>query len=136
MHVGINRAIDGELVMRTIAMPSDTNANGDIFGGWLLSQMDLGGGIVAKAHSSSGRAGTVSIDSMSFINSVKVGDLVSCYASLISHGKTSMKIKIEAWTYSYLTQESKQVTQGVFTYVAIDESGKPCRISVPALVNL
>ncbi|MEN9947009.1 MAG: hypothetical protein RLZZ293_1395 [Pseudomonadota bacterium] len=118
----------GELVIRTIAMPADTNSNGDIFGGWVLSQMDLGGGIIAKSKSSTGRAVTVSIDSMSFINPVKIGDLVSCYAKLISSGKTSMKIHIETWTYSYITHETKLVTQGIFTYVAIDANGKPCSL--------
>mgnify|MGYP000075350640 FL=1 len=120
--------INGELVMRTIAMPADTNSNGDIFGGWVLSQMDLGGGIIAKSNSPAGRAVTVSIDSMSFINSIKVGDMVSCYAKLIHRGRTSMKIQIEAWTYSYTTQETKHVTQGIFTYVAIDADGKPCKL--------
>ncbi|HRG63448.1 MAG: acyl-CoA thioesterase [Neisseriales bacterium] len=120
--------IDGELVMRTIAMPADTNSNGDIFGGWVLSQMDLGGGIIAKSNSPTGRAVTVSIDSMSFINSIKVGDLVSCYAKLIHRGRTSMKIQIEAWTYSYISQETKHVTHGIFTYVAIDADGKPCQL--------
>lgn len=124
----LEKQIDGTLVMRTIAMPGDTNANGDIFGGWLLSQMDLGGGIIAKSTSISGRAVTVSIDSMSFINPVKVGDMVSCYAKLISCGRTSMKIQIEAWTYSYVTKEAKHVTHGIFTYVAIDEHGKPCTL--------
>lgn len=119
---------DGELVMRTIAMPADTNSNGDIFGGWVLSQMDLGGGIIAKSNSPTGRAVTVSIDSMSFINSIKVGDLVSCYAKLIHRGRTSMKIQIEAWTYSYISQETKHVTHGIFTYVAIDADGKPCQL--------
>lgn len=121
--------ITGELVMKTIAMPADTNANGDIFGGWVLSQMDLGGGIVAKAHSSTGRAVTVSIDSMAFINPVKVGDVVSCFAQLIHRGRTSMKIQIETWTYSYISKESKHVTHGIFTYVAIDENGKPCQLT-------
>lgn len=120
--------IDGELVMRTIAMPADTNSNGDIFGGWVLSQMDLGGGIIAKSNSPTGRAVTVSIDSMSFINSIKVGDMVSCYAKLIHRGRTSMKIQIEAWTYSYISQETKHVTHGIFTYVAIDADGKPCQL--------
>lgn len=128
--------ITGELVMRTIAMPADTNANGDIFGGWVLSQMDLGGGIIAKSHSISGRAVTVSIDSMSFINPIKVGDMVSCYAQLISHGRTSMKIQIEAWTYSYISKETHHVTHGIFTYVAIDEHGKPCPlINTPTQVK-
>lgn len=124
----LDKQIDGALVMRTIAMPGDTNSNGDIFGGWVLSQMDLGGGIVAKSNSISGRAVTVSIDSMSFINPVKVGDMVSCYAKLVSRGRTSMKIQIETWTYSYITQEAKHVTHGIFTYVAIDEHGKPCEL--------
>ena len=122
--------ITGELVMKTIAMPADTNANGDIFGGWVLSQMDLGGGIVAKAHSSTGRAVTVSIESMAFINPVKVGDVVSCFAQLIHRGRTSMKIQIETWTYSYISKESKHVTHGIFTYVAIDENGKPCQLTI------
>ena len=121
--------ITGEWVMKTIAMPADTNANGDIVGGWVLSQMDLGGGIVAKAHSSTGRAVTVSIDSMAFINPVKVGDVVSCFAQLIHRGRTSMKIQIETWTYSYISKESKHVTHGIFTYVAIDENGKPCQLT-------
>ena len=118
----------GELTVQILAMPKDTNANGDIFGGWVLSQMDLGGGIVAKAHSSTGRAVTVSIDSMAFINPVKVGDVVSCFAQLIHRGRTSMKIQIETWTYSYISKESKHVTHGIFTYVAIDENGKPCQL--------
>ncbi len=136
MQKDITIDVNKQLVMRTIAMPNDTNANGDIFGGWLLSQMDLGGGIIAKNHCISGRAVTVSIDSMSFINPVRVGDLVSCYAKLISHGRTSMKIEIEAWTYSYVIRESKHVTQGVFTYVAIDEYGKPCPVIEQSLVNI
>ena len=118
----------GELALQTIAMPRDANAYGDIFGGWVLSQMDLGGGIIAKSNSPTGRAVTVSIDSMSFINSIKVGDLVSCYAKLIHRGRTSMKIQIEAWTYSYISQETKHVTHGIFTYVAIDADGKPCQL--------
>jgi acyl-CoA thioesterase YciA len=128
--------VNGELVMRTIAMPSDTNANGDIFGGWLLSQMDLGGAIIAKSYSTSGRAVTVSIDSMSFINPVKVGDLVSCYAKLLSHGRTSMKVQIDAWTYSYTSHKLCHVTKGVFTYVAIDANGKPCPIIEKPVVSL
>lgn len=115
----------GELVMKTVAMPGDTNANGDIFGGWVLAQMDLGGAVVAKCFSPSGRAVTVSIESMSFINPVKVGDLVSCYAKLIARGRTSMKVQIESWTFSYATRQIKRVTKGVFTYVAIDDEGIP-----------
>jgi acyl-CoA thioesterase YciA len=114
----------GDVVIRTIAMPADANANGDIFGGWLMSQMDLGGAILARgtAHS---RVTTVAIDSMSFLRPVNVGDVVTCYASLISIGRTSMKIDVEAWVQRYADSALHRVTEGTFTYVAIDESGKP-----------
>jgi len=118
----------GELVIKTLAMPSDTNSNGDIFGGWVLSQMDLGGGIIAKSHSPFGRAVTVAIDSMSFINAVHVGELVSCYASILEFGNTSMKINIETWVYNYIDHVFKIVTKGVFTYVAVNHEGKPARL--------
>lgn len=118
----------GELVIKTLAMPQDTNSNGDIFGGWVLSQMDLGGGIISKIYSPSGRAATVAIDSMSFINPIKIGEMVSCYAKVVKFGNTSIKVAIETWVYDYLTRESKIVTTGIFTYVAIDENGKPISI--------
>lgn len=123
-----NIPCDGELVIQTIAMPGDTNANGDIFGGWVLSQMDLGGAIVAKTLSSSGRAVTVCINSMSFINPVKVGDLVACYAKLAKRGKTSVEVELETWTYNYTTGDSRLVTKGLFKYVAIDTYGKPIQL--------
>ena len=116
---------EGELVIKTLAMPSDTNFNGDIFGGWVLSQMDLGAGMIAKTYSPSGRAATVAIEGMSFINPIAVGEIVSCYAKLIKLGTTSIKISIEAWVYNYSSQSSKIVTKGVFTFVAIDERGRP-----------
>lgn len=122
------KAPSGELVMKTLAMPGDTNANGDIFGGWVLSQMDLGGAILAKTHSPHGRAATVAIESMSFINPVKVGAVVSTYAKVIHFGNSSMKVAIETWVYDYYLHEQKIVTNGVFTYVAIDDSGKPAKI--------
>ena len=114
----------GDVVIRTIAMPADANANGDIFGGWLMSQMDLGGAILARgtAHS---RVTTVAIDSMSFLRPVNVGDVVTCYASLISIGRTSMKIDVEAWVQRYADSALLRVTEGTFTYVAIDDAGKP-----------
>lgn len=121
----------GELVMRTLAMPSDTNANGDLFGGWIVSQMDLGGGIIAKSHSPFGRAVTVAIDKMVFINPVKVGEVVSTYGEVIRFGNKSLTVKIETWTYDYATQEMKIVTSGTFTYVAIDLTGK----SVPIICD-
>ena len=120
-----NIPCDGELVIQTIAMPGDTNANGDIFGGWVLSQMDLGGALLAKALSPSGRAVTVCINSMSFINPVKVGDLVACYAKLAKKGRTSVEVELETWTYNYINGETRPVTKGLFKYVAIDTHGMP-----------
>jgi acyl-CoA thioesterase YciA len=114
----------GELVIRTIAMPADTNANGDIFGGWLLGQMDIGGAIYARNLARS-RVTTVAIDAMSFINPVYVGDIVSCHASLVKVGRTSMRIDVEAWAQRMRGGELVRVTEGIFTYVAIDDTGRP-----------
>ncbi|MDX2345754.1 MAG: acyl-CoA thioesterase [Legionella sp.] len=114
----------GELAIQTLAMPMNTNPHGDIFGGWLVSQMDLAAGILAKQRSR-GRAATVAIDSMSFLHPVHVGDVVSCYVSLMHLGKTSMTIKVEVWKEVLATAEKSQVTDGTFTFVAIDESGHP-----------
>jgi acyl-CoA thioesterase YciA len=114
----------GELVIRTIAMPADTNANGDIFGGWLLSQMDLGGAIYARNLARS-RVTTVAIDAMTFITPVYVGDIVSCHASLVKVGRTSMRIDVEAWAQRTKGGELVRVTEGNFTYVAIDDAGRP-----------
>lgn len=114
----------GEVVIRTIAMPADANANGDIFGGWLISQMDLGGAILARgtAHC---RVTTVAVDGMSFLRPVNVGDVVTCYAQLLGIGRTSMKIRVEAWVQRYADTTMQRVTEGTFTYVAIDEAGRP-----------
>jgi acyl-CoA thioesterase YciA len=114
----------GEVVIRTIAMPADANANGDIFGGWLMSQMDLGGAILARgtAHC---RVTTVAVDGMSFLRPVNVGDVVTCYAQLLGIGRTSMKIRVEAWVQRYADTTLHHVTEGSFTYVAIDDAGKP-----------
>lgn len=114
----------GELAIQTLAMPSDTNPNGDIFGGWVVSQMDLAAGILAKKYSR-GRAVTVAIDAMSFLLPVHVGDIVSCYVDLVHEGKTSMSIRVEVWTDVVETGIQSQVTEGMFTFVAIDEHGKP-----------
>lgn len=114
----------GELVIRTIAMPADTNANGDIFGGWLMSQMDLGAAIVAKNISRS-RVTTVAVDGMVFHNPVYVGDIVNCHAHLLRVGRTSMRIHIEAWVQRGRDGKLLQVTEGVFTYVAINDQGRP-----------
>ena len=114
----------GELTVRTIAMPADTNANGDIFGGWVLSQMDVAGGIagVERAH---GRVVTVALDAMTFIRPVRVGDVLCVYTSIEKIGRTSMKINVEAWAQRFMTHQREQVTKALFTFVAIDDQGQP-----------
>src|SRR5712671_5708879 len=114
----------GELVIQTIAMPKDTNANGDIFGGWVTSQMDLGSGILA-AKTAQARVVTVAMDGMSFLEPVRVGDTVACYARVEKIGRTSMTIPVEAWVSRYRTGETLRVTRAVFTYVAIGADGQP-----------
>ena len=114
----------GELVIQTIAMPKDTNPNGDIFGGWLTSQMDLGSGILA-AKTAQARVVTVAMEGMSFLEPVRVGDAVRCYARVEKIGRTSMTIPVEVWVTRHMTGEERRVTHGVFTLVAVDESGKP-----------
>ena len=117
----------GELFIQAAAMPADTNPNGDIFGGWLLSQMDIAGGIAARSHSG-GRTVTIAIESMTFKKPVQVGDVVSCYADLERVGRTSMTFLIEVWTLRRDSFVREKVTEGVFTYVAIGADGKPREI--------
>ena len=116
----------GELCIRTLAMPADTNANGDIFGGWLLGQMDLGGGVFASKIAKS-RTVTVAIDAMNFRKAVYVGDLVSVHANLVRVGRTSITVHIEAWVLRRkdMPTQSILVTDGNFTYVSIDDQGHP-----------
>ena len=114
----------GKLAIRIIAMPADTNASGDIFGGWLVSNMDLAG-MCESTRRSCCRTVTVAINSMTFIKPVSVGDIVCCYAELIKVGRTSMQFKIECWTSSLVSEERLKVAEGEFVYVAIDEDGKP-----------
>ena len=114
----------GSPAILTIAMPADTNPAGDIFGGWLMSQMDLAGSSVAS-HTARGRTATVAVDGMKFHRPVKVGDEVSLYASLIRTGRTSMQIHVEAWRRSRDSDESQMVTEATFTFVALDEEGRP-----------
>jgi acyl-CoA thioesterase YciA len=114
----------GDLCTRTVAMPADTNQNGDIFGGWLLSQMDIGGGVFASKTAKL-RTVTVAIDAMNFRKPVFVGDLVSVHASLVKIGKTSVTVHIEAWVMRRKEMHSILVTDGNFTYVAIDDAGNP-----------
>ena len=117
----------GELVIQTIAMPKDTNRDGDIFGGWLVSQMDLGSAILAGKVAKS-RVVTVAIEGMSFLNPVRVGDTVACYAWVEKIGRTSMQICVDVWVTRYRTGERVKVTNGVFTYVALGDDGKPAPV--------
>ena len=114
----------GELVIRTVAMPADTNPNGDIFGGWIMSQMDIGSGILASKTAKT-RVATVAVEGMSFLQPVKVGDTVACYAWVERIGRSSMRIPVEVWVQPYRRTEQTRVTHAVFTYVALDENGKP-----------
>lgn len=114
----------GDLTVRTSAMPSDTNANGDIFGGWVLSQMDQAGGI-AGVERAKGRVVTVALDAMTFIRPVKVGDVLCVYTEIESIGRTSMKVHVEAWARRFMTHDRDKVTDATFTFVAIDDQGRP-----------
>jgi acyl-CoA thioesterase YciA len=110
-------------MIRTIAMPADANSNGDIFGGWLMSQMDLAAGNLASrvAH---GRCATVAVDAMSFIRPVKIGDEVTVYCELVSTGRTSLNIAVQAWRRERSNENDQRVTKAVFKFVAIDAEGK------------
>jgi len=110
--------------IRTIAMPADANSNGDIFGGWMMSQMDLAGG-VAAVQRAQGRIVTVAVDAMTFHLPVNVGDLVSCYSQVTRVGRTSLTVKIDAWVQRRIGRHMERVTSGSFTYVAVDEKGRP-----------
>ena len=111
--------------LRTVAMPRDANSGGDIFGGWTLSQMDLAGGTFA-AERAGGRVATVAIEAMRFLRPVAVGDEVSCYCSLHESGETSVAVKVETWARGRgRGKEPEKVTEGVFTFVALGEDGRP-----------
>ncbi len=114
----------GALATRTLAMPADANPSGDIFGGWVLSQMDIAGGITAGTYAA-GRVATVAVDAMTFHRPVYVGDVLCTYADIIRQGRTSLAIHIEAWAQRGRQGDRVKVTQGVFTFVAIDDHGKP-----------
>lgn len=117
----------GRLLIRNIAMPSDTNPRGDIFGGWIVSQMDLAGLGLAQDTANS-RATTVAIEGMKFLRPVQVGDFICCYGELIKVGRTSMQIKIDVYAVEHHDEERRKVTEGLFTYVAISEAGKPIAV--------
>ena len=120
----------GEPAIRVIAMPADTNPNGDIFGGWLMAQMDLAGASAAqrRAH---GRVATVAVDSMSFHLPVKVGDEVSIYASIAGTGRSSIRVFVEAWRRMRAAEARDRVTSATFVFVAIDDAGRPRPIDPP-----
>ena len=121
---------EGELLLRTSPMPSDTNWNGDIFGGWIMSQMDIAGGIMV-IEITRGRAVTVAVDAMKFIKPVNVGDVVCCYGKIMKIGNTSVTIRLEVWVTPCLwsmkvhTEDPFfKVTEASFTYVAVDDNGQ------------
>jgi acyl-CoA thioesterase YciA len=113
-----------ELTIQVVAMPADANPDGDIFGGWLLSQMDLAASVAAQKKARC-RVVTIAIDSMVFKAPVLIGDRVCCYAKLLKVGKTSISINVSAWVADKMTSDRRQVTEGIFTFVAIDNDGKP-----------
>jgi acyl-CoA thioesterase YciA len=118
----------GNLILRTLAMPADTNPQGDIFGGWIMSQMDIAGGILARERTCS-RIVTVAVESITFIKPVAVGDVVCCYGEVVKIGTTSIKIDLEVWVKPTLDKPAdesmkSQVTKAAFTYVAVDKEGR------------
>ncbi len=113
----------GKLALQTVAMPKDTNANGDIFGGWLLSQMDIAG-LITASEVADGRAATVAIDGMAFLTPVHVGAVVSCYCDVLEIGRSSIRIIVEVWINSKQDGEPIKVTEGEFVFVAIDANGR------------
>ena len=117
--------------LRTFAMPKDANPNGDIFGGWIMAQMDLAGA-VAAVRRARGRVATVAVEAMEFHRPVNIGDLVSCYAEVTKVGRTSMRVEIETWVERRMTRVQEKVTAGTFTYVAIDETGRPTPVETQA----
>ena len=118
----------GDLCTRTLAMPADTNANGDIFGGWLLGQMDLGGGVFTSKIAKS-RTVTVAIEAMNFRKAVYVGDLVSVHASLVRIGRTSITLDVEVWVLRHGCGQRIKVTQAEFTFVVVGDDGRPRQIT-------
>ena len=130
MTISYGTTPEGELLLRTSPMPHDTNANGDIFGGWILSQMDIAGGMMA-IEITGGRAVTIAVDAMKFIKPVKVGDVVCCYGKVIKTGNTSVTIRLEVWVKPSLRgmkinddNAFFKVTEASYTYVAIDDEGQ------------
>ncbi len=114
----------GQLETRTLAMPADANPSGDIFGGWVLAQMDIAGGIAAGSRAG-GRVATVAVDAMTFHRPVYIGDVLCVYADVEHAGRTSLAINLEAWALRGRVGDRVKVTEGLFTFVAIDDDGRP-----------
>jgi acyl-CoA thioesterase YciA len=114
----------GTLTLRISAMPADTNANGDIFGGWVMARMDQAGGIAAVEHAK-GRVVTVKVDAMTFLKPMNVGDVLCVYTEVERVGRTSMTIHIEAWAQRFLSSIMEKVTEATFIFVAVDDAGRP-----------
>jgi len=115
---------ESEPTVRTVPMPSDANANGDIFGGWVLSQMDIAGGVLASDRAR-GRVVTIAIEAMRFHKPIAVGDVVSLYGKLVKIGNTSITVHLETWARKISSGKQVKVTEGTFVYVAISREGKP-----------
>ncbi len=124
----------GPLALQTLAMPANANANGDIFGGWVVSLMDMAAGIEARRRAQS-RVVTVAIDNLVFIRPVYVGDTVCFYANLLQVGRTSMRFKISGYALSLSDDEPRQISEGIFTFVAIDEARLPHPVDRPKSQN-
>ncbi len=119
---------EGVLSLQNIAMPADTNWSGDVFGGWIVSQMDLAGAIHVERFSK-GRCATIAINEMTFLVPVKVGNVISCYTKILKVGNTSVQVQIEVWNSHDNSREPIRITQGVFTSVAVDVNGNKRQIS-------
>jgi acyl-CoA thioesterase YciA len=119
----------GQLTLRISAMPADTNANGDIFGGWVMARMDQAGGI-AGVERARGRVVTIKVDAMTFVKPMKVGDVLCVYTDVERVGRTSMTIRIEAWAQRFLVGTMEMVTEATFTFVAVDDNGRPRPVPV------
>ncbi|MFV8569762.1 acyl-CoA thioesterase [Marinobacter sp. SBS5] len=113
----------GELTLQVVPLPSDTNANGDVFAGWLVKQMDIAAATMA-GRISRGRSATVAMDRMEFLSPLRVGSQVSCYCELVDIGRSSMKINVEVWMLDRFAKTPRKVTEGLFVYVAIDDQGR------------
>ena len=120
----------GELTVRIVAMPADTNPSGDIFGGWIMGLMDVSAGIAARDRAR-GRVVTASVSSLSFLHPVKVGDVVCCYTQVVGTGRTSIAVDVETWVVRDQRANRLKVTEAKFVMVAVDEAGRPRPVDAP-----